>query len=99
MFTLRLRPGSIVLATISSAASRLDAGPARRTDRAVSDPSPTTAYDVLMFVRDWFGPSVGAGALLFTWRVSKGWTEMQKDHTALKEDHDDTKRRVSAQEE
>src|SRR5271165_3758927 len=65
----------------------------------MADGTPMTAYDVLMFVRDWFGPSVGAGALIFTWRVSKGWAEMQKDHTALKEDHDDTKRRISLQEE
>ena len=55
-----------------------------------------TAYDVLMFVRDWLGPSVGAGALIFTWRVSKGWAEMQKDHTALKEDHDDSKKKIAS---
>ena len=52
----------------------------------MAEANPTTAYDVLMFIRDWFGPTVGGGALLLVWRLSKGWTEMQGDHSALKAD-------------
>lgn len=65
----------------------------------MSEPSPISAYDVLLFVRDWFGPSVGGGALLLVWRLSKGWADMQKDHEALKDEHAETKKKVSTVEE
>ena len=56
---------------------------------------PSTPYEVLLFLRDWLGPGVGGAALLFVWRISGRWTEVRKDHDALKDDHDETKKKVS----
>jgi hypothetical protein len=56
---------------------------------------PPTPYDLLLLARDWLGPGVGGAALLFVWRIAGRWTEVRKDHDALKDDHDETKKKVS----
>ena len=60
---------------------------------------PPDPYEVMLFLRDWLGPGVGASALYLVWRASRGFTEMKKDHDALEGDHDETKKKVLALEE
>jgi hypothetical protein len=50
--------------------------------------------DVWSLTREVFGPGVGLVALALLWRAAKGWSDMRKDHDALKDDHEEIKKKV-----
>jgi hypothetical protein len=55
--------------------------------------------DVWTLTREVFGPGVGLLAIGAVWRSAAGWKSMQKDQDALREDHVETKRKLSVLEE